>query len=387
MKKSLNFTHLSSNKWLVYLLLLLVCVPSCSLLTRRHIHIPFLLSQAEVIFEDSFGNYYFEYDWYASPVLKKYSYATKNHYINFVFSDNDLGVNYNAGASNSNYFFAYLSTIYADEYIEMYDKSFSPVKRIYIADDELVHDLVCSDDALYYCTKNKSNASFSIIRWLYDSDVTETIGSNITGPYRFKDDDECFYFNIFDDWGYRGYLGKYGEAIVSTKRKGRFLTDFFNLYKSNDCIIVEADGSVESYKQNYASDSYFSFYKKVYLEENTLIFATLHQTKNNECGFDDNINWCSCGNRESYLYSYDFSSKSLSLINTYEPGTYLIDYKDGKVVYYYKGGLYVDGILVRNCETVESNEIVEIGSLETMDHDDLRLDYYLSYNNGEIFGI
>lgn len=377
MKKTSQPKHLSLKKWLAPLMLPLFCLPSCSLMVKRHM--PYFLSQAEVIFEDDFGNIYFENDSLEPSSLCKYSHDKKNHFESIEFDNEETNVEYGDGAANSNYLFVYLhSRSFKSNirYIEMYDKSFSLVKTFNLAEDEYLKGLVCSENYLYLCLKKENDYSFSIIKWLYDNDTTETIADDLTGPYSFEDDGERFYFNTIYE---RCSFGKYDETTLLTMvSEEHFTTDVFKLYTSYNSLNIVVDGQTNSFKKEYNH----ILFGKAYLTKENVVFAMYKYEKNFECA--SFCRHCICGIKNFYLYSFDFSTNSLSLLNTYEPGTFLIDYKDGNAVYYFEGGLYIDGALVRECETIKTKELVEIDYLS--DHQ-YELDYHLSYYGGDILGI
>ena len=104
-------------------------------------------------------------------------------------------------------------------------------------------------------------------------------------------------------------------------------------------------------------------------------------------GVDYQFDNCFCGFKKSYLYIYDLKTNELTLIKEFGNRTFLIDYDLDGAKYYYNGCLYVNDALYRECEKIESYELEEIGAFDSFGVSDARLNYYISYYNGEFYGI
>ena len=137
---------------------------------------------------------------------------------------------------------------------------------------------------------------------------------------------------------------------------------------------------------NYSERKFSTFYKKAYLLDNVALFAAFEEIPNKECGAKDSYT-CICRYGKSYLFSYDFLVDELNLLGEFSEGTFLIDYDLEGAKYYYDGGLYINGVLHRECMKIEPGEPEKVRGNDHFLKNEGKIDYYLCYLDGEFYGI
>lgn len=120
-------------------------------------------------------------------------------------------------------------------------------------------------------------------------------------------------------------------------------------------------------------------YELGYLDNNKLIFALYDHYSSNNC-----LNgYCICQYEKSFLYSFDINSHELEVIKSFKDRTFLIDYDLESVCYYSDCGVYLNDSLVRECEEIKEGEMYKASEIEIR----TKYHYFMSYYNGEVYGI
>ena len=362
---------------------LLVILNSCSLYKYRHK--PYYLSQTNVFFETLNGDVYFKIGT-GTDFLCKYNLEKKNYREVQSFYEGNEYYNFESATSNSNYLFVYLTPadVELPPMIKVFNKSFEEVNKIIFAKGEQIVGLACSDEYVYIYKKESETNTYSLIRNDFLSNSSSILVGDLNGITSYQDNDISLFFCLKN--GYRRYLGKYGEktTLIYDYSNERF-TDKLLLKQSNDSLIITYCGIKHSFKKQH---NFNYFYEKAFLFDNDLYFATYSYMKSKECGQEGSAaKKCFCGMKESYLFRFDTLTNELFEIGSFNSGSYLIDYSPNSVEYYYDGALYINNELVKECEKIQADPLVKINAFERIPGYDYKLDYYLSYYNGNFYGI
>ena len=350
----------------------------CNLVKYKHR--PFRLNQSQVLFEDNDNNLYFEHG-NGSTFLCKYSFNDKNHRQLCQLYDGDEFLNYDCGVSNSEYLFicAQPANINLPSFIEIIDKSFKCVAKIMLEENEQLIDMACNERFLYFLKKNTDTKKYSLIRSDSLANSLTVLLDDLGGLSNYQDDDINLFFCNSDT---EPYMGKYDQITPLIHSYVTLFTDKLDLRVTYDSLIITNSGTKYSFKKDRTTSR---FYKKAYLIDNKVLFATYNNVKNNECGSDNNLDGsCLCGMKESYLYIFDTLTNELNLIHSYDVGTFLIDYDLSEVRHYYNGGLYVNDCLVRECETIKADPPEKVDYFAKLYH---KFDYDVSYYKNSFYGI
>lgn len=344
-------------------------------------HKPYLLVQRDVIFEDNSGNLYIEggYD-YGTRSLCTYSYEKTNNVSKVQFKDGNEYLNYECGSSNSKYFFSALNPSSSDiGRIESFNKSFEMVSSTNIGKDVRIVDIECTEQYVYTTVRDNETKIYSLIRFDCLLKEMTILIDNLNDINNYEDSDVRLFFKKSAGSDY--YMSKYENTRLLFLGNHRY-SPTVDLYLSDDSIVIINNGEQHLFEKEY---DFNELYNYAYLIDGKIVFATYKNVLNNECGSLNNLNGeCICGINESYVFSFDTITNEVQLINRFEKGAFLINYDLQETRYYYDGGLYINDRLIRECEKVESDELEEVGILEKSEE---RLKYYLSYYNGNFYGI
>lgn len=240
-----------------------------------------------------------------------------------------------------------------------------------------IRDIACSNAYLYICIENKEDGVVNLLRYDCENDNLVVAEDNIQENSAYEDDDIHLFFATYNFGVYKRFIGKYLEKTRLIGSYDTFFTDRIKLDLTSENICIKCNEINYEFRNEY---SFTDLYKKVYLIDNQLLFATYRNVNNSFCASDDSWH-CICGLRESYLYKFDLLTNTLSLIKQFDSGTFLVDYDLENVQYYYNGGLYINDNLHRNCEILKP--------IENDSHhrsSDIA-DYNISYYHGEFYGI
>ena len=369
---------------LAFLIPLSISITGCG---YKYVHIPYCLNQAMVLFEDESSNLYFDCESNGTNNLCKYNYDDiRDNCDGIRFNVDNREFHFDTAVSNSNYLFANVTAPdrSLDTAVIVFDKSFSVFKTLLFKgyNDEIVFDLACSEHYLYLVIGNSLNNGFcSLIRYDYLLDTRTLLVDKIEKFGSYSDEDISLFFGILEKQP-RKCVMKYSSKTRLLCLNGTYYTDKLKLNLSGSYFVINSKGKEYKFKKENQTNS---IYKKVFLIDDKLLFATYKDVWNPQCGSENNtFGECICGMRESCLYSFDTTTNDFSLLGSYESGTFLIDYDLDECRYYYNGGLYINGSLVRNCKKIENNQLIKMDADEKVYTNP---DYYVSYYNGEVHGI
>lgn len=371
-----NKTILAKAKGKRIIVLLVFSLCSCTAFKIER-HMPSFIMPTDVLFKDQDGNCYFG----TANALEKYSFDSINHYELAKFFYDDDTYWFSCSTNNSKYIILGLRT---NDYrgltkIKIFDKSLSLIDTLSSDNQNIAYrGMVCTDDFLYWREEDTKTAKNHLYQYSFSSKTIETIADNLTSHDSYEDDNISFFCN-------RTELSKYSEKTrLLSESIGNnyylFTNEIQLSYKGNTIVLQNSKQSI-----TFDIDKKFNdIYSKAYLIGNQLLFAIYRHKNDANCGYSHD-GGCICSWKESYLYAVDLSTNNLRLIKEYEPGTILIDYDLQGAQYYYNGCLYDHDVAKRECEKITP------GESKVMDYFDYfqtsKLDYHISYYNGEFYGI
>ena len=342
-------------------------------------HEPYYLNQANVLFEGSNGELYFK-EGSGTVSLCKYDFEEKDHTKAIHFYNGEEKYYFKLGESNSNYLFAYLtpSKVELPPLIKVLDKSFEVINTISFTNTEQIIGLACSERSVYIYKKDSNTNTYSLIKNEFTTNSSSILIDNTTGLSNYQDDDISLFFREYNNHKYFGKYDKKTSLIYDYSN--HLFTDKLFLKLSYDSIVISNCGTDYVFKKEH---DFNSFYERSFIHDNNLFFATYLYLKNPDCGTLSKK--CFCGVKESYLFRFDITNNKLFEIGSFKAGSFLIDYDSSSAKYYYDGGLYVNDELIKECETIQAGSLIKIGPFDTIRS--YKLDYYLSFYNGQFYGI
>ncbi len=248
--------------------------------------------------------------------------------------------------------------------IHIYDKNMSELKIIDTG--KHVVSIVANDSFLYCCYSEYDSATdsynYGLLKYSLN-DFEETILPNRISINDYYLDDETIVFlqqcNPFSN--------HYNLCLVDD---GFFLTsekNFTCFHPKIGLVSVTSNPnkiSISYLNKNLEFDIPFqnsSFYNYVYVEGDYVIFGLKEFLENEECVPDlGHYGNCICHYGQSLLMKYDLKKDCFLETMTYSYHTVLIDYDFNGAYYYFDGGLYNHGVLVKECEKLETNETIII---------------------------
>ena len=344
-------------------------------------HVPYLIKQTKNIFVDRNGNKYF--DLFNESGYYVYDDLQEKRFKTIHFFDNDVRAYYKCSASNSDYLFVALSSFdqYTYPLIQIYDALFVLQKTIYCKSNTEITGIVCDDNYLYFLERIKDSTVKSLVKYNIKTNEQSVLATFSETSVSFESDGThlyCYGYSLMKDESKTTLAYK----SVDNQRIWFFKDKEIRLFNNN--IEITNDGTKYVFKNNYGFNN---LYQKKYLINSKLIFAAYRDVKNDECGSLANTNSkCICGMKESYLFSFDVENNQLQLIESYPVGTFLIDYDNQGAEYYYDGGLYVNGVLLRDCEEIGPGELVKVSNLYQFRESETK-EFVISYINGDFYGI
>ena len=362
---------------------------SCSLfLVERHR--PTIVSNASFLFEDANGNCYFSIPQF--PGIYKYNLNVTDrplYYENAYLSlRSESRFNPDELASNSKFLIISENSVFEENNyskIEIFDKKMSLITSFSMNPGIWAKHMECTNDYLYFTASNLEDNTYSLKRYSFAKKDMITLLESIEG-IRFYIDEDVHLFFYGDKIPF--YFGKYSEKTIvhqsSQKDEQRLFTDDLDFHYSSHSIEINNNGTYLKLPFDYDFDE---FYYPSYLINNKLLFACYRYQPDSKCLAKGYSTRCICGIKESHLFSFDILTNELSLIKTFKDGTYLIDYDLSNVAYYYNGGLYTNDNLVQECERIQTGESERISAFNEYRDNQSEKHYYLSYCNGQFYGI
>lgn len=354
----------------------------CPLIVFSFKHKPFLMQQTEVTFVDSNQNVYFSL--IGRHGLKKYKNDSRN-YQNYIYDNSEITFNCEQVVANSKNIFVALEHFSRETFgiIKFFDTAFNELKTLEFGSFLTVRGLACTEKSLYYVLKNTNNDSCSLFKLDLETNIQTELVTGLLNTDFYQDEEVSMFFS--DLFRIQKITTKtILIKKVNQKNKQSYFTDGkVKLAMSGNKIFIENEGASYFFD---TSKSFNYFYDKVVLVDNHLLFGVYKKTNNPKCGATDQSQ-CICGMKESYLFDFNVASNELKIIQEFKEGTFLIDYDLGGVKYYYNGSLYNGSTLCKKCVNVYDYKSKEtfVGILGHW-HDPV-VNYYLSYYNGEFYGI
>lgn len=382
---SKSHNHIKKAFALKSMVFLAVCSFSlCSCALKTYKHRPYMLRQVNMIFEDSNGNAYSRMDYYNMVGnLEKYSASNPSHQEYVLIKEGDTRLYYDDVAANSSFLFAamhpYANSTFST--IKIFDKEFNMTKSFDVNEGH-IRGLSCSETGVYWTLRTNDENVPSLYRYDIEKEKISLVASNVEKKGFYKDDDiHLFFDDFYSIWKFdtKTYLTRY---VYDDDGYAFLKADGLELRITSKNIEIKNQGQDYTFKNKWGS--YWWKYKAV-LIDNFLLFATCRNVKNNKCGSLSNVDRCICGMKESYLFCFNTETNELKLLNEYESGTFLIDYDLENVAYYYKGGLYINGVLSKECELVEDVKEEPFGIFD--EWTDYQKEYFVGFSNNTFYGI
>ena len=358
------------------------------------IHRQAVLEQTHDVFKDENGTVYFV----RNDCLYRFDEGDNKKRV-FVDAKDENGdhLNKRGVIRDNNYFYYFLDDGnrggQVNYRINVYDKGFNLTNTIILPDDLYVYGKCTADGKVYYLLSEPN-------QW------TEGYKEKIEGKkflYRY---DPTTQENILlmedvkkstaiDDNGIKIYCNRsYHLQVVSEKasldswsedsgKSHKYFADVIDIWFDNNNIYAKIGEEDYSFKKD---NQFNKFCSKAFLIDNKVVFATYNYIKNKDCGSLDGY-YCICKQGKAFLYQLDLNTKELTLTNEYEAGTFLIDYDLEGAKYYYDGGLYINNVFYRGCEKIEPGPIETKRGEGYFRDGEHKLDYYVSYLDGEFYGI
>lgn len=352
------------------------------------------LMDAHYIFTDASNNAYFRLDTGRFVFFDQNHIDNKlyfYHYRDISFADNVDGqdlFHVSHIVSNSDFVvvggFTHNQT--AIGRIAIFDKKLSLQKTLVLEEGLYIRGMVCTEDNLYAAIFNNNIETCCLHKINLNSLDDIILEEDVSNLQSFVDSDVHIFF------GYSFKMYKYSDKTMleptwdETNKRSIYRTDDYCVFLDGDEFHIRLKDNGCKIKNNYGINH---LYNKVYLIDHYLMFAGLNYKSEKNCftykyshGYP-----CICGLKESYLFTFDLNTLELVSCKEFKKGTYLIDYDLNSAQYYYNGGLYNGNYLVRDCETIVPGEIKKFNRLEGYREEWDNCHFYLSYYNGDFYGI
>lgn len=368
--------------------ILISVILGCSLSLRAVFHEPAILRQTDFAIVNSSGEVYFG----KGSSFGKYSFSSKNHIDWQAFYKGNTKLNLKKVYSSDKYIVVNsYSPLYPnyEDLFQIFDYDFMLLQEIELKDFS-VYDFLIFDDYLYYIgsfdEETDNNGDFSIYKYNVLENDTFEVANKISFDSTYFDGSnvlEVGHSATFVNHRFNGriVLQNWRDETKEKTMLSKYCS-ILELHLENNYVVLKHGGLVYSFKP---TDGIISFYDKAYLVDDNVIFAIYEKIENKECG--EVKGECVCRYGQSFLITFDIKELEFRIIAQYEKGTFLIDYDLNNVQYYYNGNLYVDDIIFRECETITPGDLKTIKGQTSYPLGKEKLVYYLSYLNGEFYGI
>ena len=361
-----------------------------------HIHRPAVLNQVKDVFKDENGRVYF----LQNNFLRYFDESdNKTPHIFDRTDGNGDWLNPEGLIRDNNYFYYFFEDGnrggQINYWIKIYDKKFNLQETIIFPDDMYVYGKCATNGKIYYVLSEKNSFtedSKEVIpgrRSLYSYDAltkeTKLIFEDIKMNTAVEDNGVRLFYNNYklqtisekvrlDNW----WDNEKKESVTHW-----FFADLVDYYYENNCICATINGTKCSFEIDKRINRLCS---NAFLIDNKVVFGAYDYIENKDCGNYSGY-YCICNQGKSFLYLLDLDTKQLNLMNEYEAGTFLIDYDLDGAKYYYDGGLYINNVFYRECEKIEPGPIETKRGESYFGSQERKLDYDVSYLNGEFYGI
>lgn len=268
----------------------------------------------------------------------------------------------------------------------IYDKNLELVKEIYTpfvsSDSELRHYSVFSRSGYFYYRDKISDNKYCLYRFNLWEENIELVEENIVANTFIKDESDI----VFIDSALRPInLTQKKVFFVGQSHEMFSKVHHFVSFPINDAFFeVECNKSIDDHRETYLyykgelvqKFSFKNYQNCLFKAINNDIFYIVQDFNYNDtCKKNLTINGisgkCICQFYRAAYYKYSTTSNSVTKIRDFEPESYVIDFDDKAIIYYYNGFVY------RNDETLFAIDL-KINRETEKDFLDKSDEYFLS---------
>ena len=349
-------------------------------------HIPYYFEEEEILLSDNYNNLFYR----AQLGLISFNVdRNENKFASF----NIKGISYRSNSvdeDSSYYYFNILQNNYLEmntsQYICKYDKEYNLVSLWDTSDLNWdIEDIKVIGSKLYCLSFTRAKDKRKIYN-LFEVDIVEKkrklLADNIKEDFVYINYSQSIYISV-------DLIGNYGRIIKQSDKTKLMATcvsteicfDKINLCIANNQINLIYDNETFCINDKVKNPK---FYKKAYIENNKLIFATYDFSPKNECAGGNRGGYhCVCGFGKSYFYIFDLELKKISLLKEYPEKTLIIDYDLNGPKYYYNKRLFINDVFFRECEEIKEGETQKLYGLMTTPREEYLISYF--YFKGEFY--
>ena len=350
---------------------------------------PCVFEQSEIIFQDSSHACYSNNDTpHHFTNLIRYDASYKNGYKTVDFNDGTRHYNYIASTANLEYICVGLSLSYGYDspkyLLKVFDKDFREIAVTFFDNGFSLVFIACNDEHVYGILNNRATKQNILFKYDFALSTKTILHEAVETNMVFNDGEN----NIYVGKDYSIVIGENKTQLFDdiSDKKVRYLAGLeVSLFENR--FDIAFNGNLLSFKANNKSNY---FYKKAFLSEDKILFATFRYVKQNDCGFDYLSRYgtkvCVCGLKESCLYSYNLITEHLDLIRKFKSGTFLIDYDFNNVEYYYDGNLYINDDIFGPCLKVKPYEYSRLLVHTSFHEEDASIYLRPSFYDGKFYG-
>ncbi|MBQ9266158.1 MAG: hypothetical protein IJ186_03735 [Bacilli bacterium] len=350
-------------------------------------HLPTSIEIYDCIFVDSNNNYYLK-NKYGSMLVKDQNWGKSNAIDDILLEFGDDLRLLDATGDNQ-YLYLFVSNYYSRSsaskeykaYYLVYDTDLSLKYKFDVSSDYYRSlDMLCSSNLLYVYTTNYDNDRLDLHRFDFSNSQDDILMSDVQDNNVYYDDDVTIQLKKDSD----NRFTKMRKVSNNTKMFYKF--DKFSLLDKE--IILDANsikindgGMLYTIKTDFATPK---FYEAAYVENSKIKFAIYDYLNNAECGRPDSN--CICRYGRSHYYVFDLNNKAIKEEKELKEGSFIIDYSQDELIYYYNKKIYNGDIFMRDCEEIEYGEIVKL-YFDSVNTRDYYKQFYITCINGVIYGL
>lgn len=241
------------------------------------------------------------------------------------------------------------------------DLNFNVISSINMENDTVA--MFLNNDSLY-CLEMYNDYSpnyhwhYELYKYSLTSFKKETLNENYCEGDLFFDDGLSFMLQKCDE---NFYLRKI--------ENGHFYSSYYHSVFCNSSMnTIELDVVSKELSISYNGLQHLFnlpyekslLYNDIYIHEDFLIFGISEYVENDKCFPLSSAKRCVCHYGCSSLMRFDFSTSSLEIIQNYPNGSILVEYGNTDFVYYYKGCIYKNDAVLKQCDTIKIGDDVVI---------------------------
>lgn len=369
---------------IVFLVVVLVLIISSNIFYYKHK--PVYLRQTICAFKTNNESIVFSSELDPEHSCYKYSEISEYFYDDYILEGRESFKIIKA-YGNENIIVYLFKTSEGKCFFELYDKDLALLQRIDFEENKYVFDFDCYNNLLYCVVRDKTDGSINVERINIVDNLHALLFSDVEGKFSFNDNGLVISVDV-------SYSRVPWHCISIQKPKTKLLRTyndgFAHRWFGNYDIVVR-ENSVEAKINDRCLtlqiDNHQELYLNAFLIDNKIIFATYTEKKNNECGNKPDSNTCICQIDQSYLYCLDLEDNRLYLKESFDSGSFLIDYDEKNVWYYNNGFVYKNSILIRQTKKIETGELQKLKGSPYFESGDNAEVYYLSQFEDTIYGV